>query len=137
MTLQSGDKYLAVSEEKVELCDESSELKVVEGDGGCVSFESGQAAGHYLSVQEDGSVQSGTEVGSATHFTVTSAVKKEEAPAKNATATEEEKAAEQQETAAATENEEQKTDEAPATEENESKEPEEQGQAQEQATSES
>lgn len=82
VTLQHGEQYLSVTEEKVELSSESTTLKVVEGDGGCVSFESSQSEGHYISVQEDGSVQSGTEVGASTFFTVASAVKKEEpAPA--------------------------------------------------------
>ena len=101
VTLQHGEKYLSVSEEKVELCDESSELKVQETEG-CVSFESAKAAGHYISVQEDGSVQSGSELGPSTHFTVASAVKKEEpAPAENTEAAKEEEGKGQETNAAA------------------------------------
>ena len=128
MTLQNGDKYLNVTEEKVELCEESSELKVVEAEEGCVSFESGKTAGRYLSVQEDGGVQSGTEVGTATYFTVASAVKTEEPPPADAApaATQEEPT--QQTEEAVVENEQEKTEEK--GEEQESKEPE-QGEAQE------
>ena len=110
VTLQHGEKYVSVTEEKVELCDESSKLKVVEGEEGCVSFESVKTAGHYLSVQEDGSVQSGSELGSSTHFTVASAVKKEEPqPAQAAEDTTEpakEETGQEQETNAAVENKE-------------------------------
>ena len=126
---------MSVTEEKVELCDESSELKAVEAEGGCVSFESVKAAGHYLSVQEDGSIQSGSELGPSTHFTVASAVKKEEEapPADNTAATKGEEQ-QQQETNAAEENEQQKTEE---TEQKENEEPQQQEGQEEQAASES
>jgi hypothetical protein len=130
VTLQHGEKYLSVSEEKVELCDESSELKVLEAEG-CVSFESAKAAGHYISVQEDGSVQSGSELGPSTHFTVASAVKKEEAaPAENAEAAKEEG----QETNAVAETEEKREEQA---EQKESKEPKQEEGQEEQSPSES
>lgn len=82
MTLQS----VAYTERYVKICegqvgadgtgDEHCELKVVEIEG-CVTFESVKTSGQYVAFQEDGTVQTATEVGPSAHFTPSSAVKQE------------------------------------------------------------
>lgn len=86
MTLQSiahTEKYVQICEGQVGADgtgDEHCELKVVEIEG-CVTFESVKTSGQYIAVQEDGSVQTSTEVGSSAHFTPSSAVQQETAKA--------------------------------------------------------
>lgn len=75
VTLQNvanAEKYVQISEGQVGpdgTGDELSELKVVETEEGCVAFESAKTAGQFIAVQEDGSVQTVTELGPSTHFT--------------------------------------------------------------------
>lgn len=86
MTLQSvaySERYVKVCEGQVGADgtgDEHCELKVVEIEG-CVKFKSVKTSGHYVAVQEDGTVQTATEVSPAVHFTPSFAVKQETAKA--------------------------------------------------------
>ena len=100
VTLQSGEKYVQISEDQVgvnDSGDELSELTVVEADGGCVAFESVKTGGRYICAQKDGSVETATELGPSTHFTVCSAAKQEEASAATGQVEDGDKAEEQEE----------------------------------------